>query len=99
MKYTVYKKVEMDENGTKEPVNYVGVHPFRWHDHPEHPDFGFTEIELDLPDDEEISKWANSEEKIENYMPETLKLHIRKKIECRIEGVNWLRDKIKNQLK
>jgi len=42
--------------------------------------------------DEDIEKWANSKEKIIDEMPETLKLHITKKIECRIEGAKAFRD-------
>ena len=42
--------------------------------------------------DEYIEKWANSIEKIEEYMPFTLQTHIRKKIECRIEGAKAHRD-------
>ncbi len=43
---------------------------------------------------EDIEKWANSIEKIEDEMPGTLKLHIQKKIECRIEGAKAMRDGI-----
>lgn len=35
-----YRAVEI---GSPEPVNYVGVHPLIWHDHPEQPEMGFTE--------------------------------------------------------
>ena len=42
--------------------------------------------------DEDIEKWANSKEKIIDEMPETLKLHITKKIECRIDGAKAFRD-------
>jgi len=42
--------------------------------------------------DEDIEMWANSKEKIIDEMPETLKLHITKKIECRIEGAKAFRD-------
>ena len=49
--------------------------------------------------DEEIMKWANGEESIEDYMPRTLKLHIEKKIECRIEGAKWYREQLKNMEK
>lgn len=42
--------------------------------------------------DDQIELWAMSKEQILNEMPETLKLHIRKKIECRIEGAKWARD-------
>jgi hypothetical protein len=38
------------------------------------------------PSEKDIERWANSKESIIEAMPETLKLHIRKKIECRIEG-------------
>lgn len=27
-----------------EPVQYVGVHPLAWHDHPEQPQMGFTPV-------------------------------------------------------
>ena len=42
--------------------------------------------------DEDIEMWANSKEKIIEEMPETLKLHITKKIECRIDGAKAFRD-------
>jgi hypothetical protein len=48
-------------------------------------------LPVTLPSDDEINDWASSEE-ILNNMPETLKLHIKKKIECRIEGAKWARD-------
>jgi len=44
------------------------------------------------PTDEQIEKWANSFEHIEDEMPGTLKLHIQKKIECRIKGAKAMRD-------
>jgi len=44
--------------------------------------------------DEDIEKWANSKESIQDFMPETLKLHIQKKIECRIEGAKAHRDNL-----
>ena len=98
MKYTFYKKVKMDENGIKEPVNYVGVHPFAWYNHPEQPDFGFTEIELDLPDDIE------TEEKLKDYLYN--ESHMRpfsqewfNQLNWVLKGAKWLRDKIKDQLK
>ncbi len=57
----------------------------------------FQPKEIVLPSDKEIVKWANSLEKIEDAMPGTLKLHIQKKIECRIEGAKWLRNLIEKQ--
>ena len=42
--------------------------------------------------DADIEMWANSKEKIIEEMPETLKLHITKKIECRIDGAKAFRD-------
>lgn len=50
-------------------------------------------LPLDLPSDEEIDEFGNKE-RIEDFMPETLKLHIKKKNECRIEGARWAIDKI-----
>ena len=35
-----YKRVSIDSD---EPVNFVGVHPLIWHDHPEQPEAGFIE--------------------------------------------------------
>ena len=40
---TFYRGIVIDEKGSKEPVNYVGVHPLIWNDHPEKPDMGFSE--------------------------------------------------------
>ena len=45
-------------------------------------------LSIDVPSDKELNAWSNNE-KILDYMPETLKLHIKKKIECRIEGAKW----------
>jgi hypothetical protein len=36
-----YRAVDLETN---EPVNYVGVHPLVWHDHPNQPDLGFVEM-------------------------------------------------------
>lgn len=41
-----YKRVNIiDGKGSNEPVNFVGVHPLIWHDHPEHPEVGFVECD------------------------------------------------------
>jgi hypothetical protein len=45
-------------------------------------------LQIEVPSEEEISDFGN-EEQIRDYMPETLKLHIKKKNECRIEGAKW----------
>jgi len=57
-------------------------------------DFANAILKITSPDitDEDIVKWANSKEEIIDVMPETLKLHITKKIECRIEGAKAFRD-------
>ena len=44
-----YKAVGFDAEGTKQSVNYVGVHPLVWHDHPKQPELGFTEVDIDIP--------------------------------------------------
>ena len=44
--------------------------------------------------DEEIETWAKSLESNESDLPETLKIHIQKKIKCRIEGAKWMRNKL-----
>ena len=44
----LYKAVDLK---TGEPVQYVGVHPLKWHDHPEQPDMGFVEYESPTPDE------------------------------------------------
>ena len=41
-----YKGIAITEKGSKEPVNYVGVHPFAWTEHPDIPEMGFTEVEV-----------------------------------------------------
>jgi hypothetical protein len=49
-------------------------------------------VSISLPNNEQIEQWGNSKEKVEDFMPTTLKTHITKKIECRIEGAKWMRD-------
>lgn len=56
-----YKGVNIESH---EPVNYVGVHPLIWHDHPDQPDLGFSEMELkeildSLTDDERNDLFSN----------------------------------------
>ena len=52
----------------------------------------YHEAKLKEVTDADIKAWANSKEKIIDEMPETLKLHITKKIECRIDGAKAMRD-------
>ena len=57
----LYKAVDLK---TGEPVQYVGVHPLKWHDHPEQPDMGFVEYESTIPsvsekEKEELKKKLN----------------------------------------
>lgn len=55
-----YKAVRLDiKAGEKtEPVNYVGVHPLVWHDHPDQPEMGFMEIDCPHPFERVISAGA-----------------------------------------
>ncbi len=42
-----YRVVEIGEDGrTTEPVAYVGVHPIRWHKHPDEPQVGFEPTDI-----------------------------------------------------
>ena len=52
----------------------------------------YHEAKMKEVTDADIEAWANSKEKIIDEMPETLKLHITKKIECRIKGAKAFRD-------
>lgn len=52
----------------------------------------YHEAKMKEVTDADIEAWANSKEKIIDEMPETLKLHITKKIECRIDGAKAFRD-------
>jgi len=52
----------------------------------------YHEAKMKEVTDKDIEVWANSKEKIIEEMPETLKLHITKKIECRIKGAKAMRD-------
>lgn len=43
----IYKGIEITiEGNSTEPVNYVGVHPLVWNDHPQLPEMGFVETEV-----------------------------------------------------
>lgn len=39
-----FKGVPITEDGTDEPVQYVGVHPVRWHRRPAQPQMGFKPV-------------------------------------------------------
>lgn len=39
-----FKGVLITEDGTDEPVQYVGVHPVSWHKHLDQPQMGFAPI-------------------------------------------------------
>lgn len=41
---TLFKAVEMP---SVVPVNYVGVHPVRWHEHPDQPTAGFAPVDVE----------------------------------------------------
>lgn len=42
----LYKRVDIGES-----YNFVGVHPIRWHEHPDQPSAAFVEVEFDeLPE-------------------------------------------------
>jgi hypothetical protein len=65
MEGAYYKAIALDDKGTKEPVNYVGVHPLVWRDHPDRPEMGFAEIYdvkeiIDSLTDEERYELINS---------------------------------------
>jgi hypothetical protein len=71
-----YRAVEI---GSPEPVNYVGVHPLLWHDHPEQPDLAFTEEEVYPKEivevlwrfaEEYFSDIENVQEEFENWKTE-----------------------------
>jgi hypothetical protein len=85
-----YKGVALDDKGTREPVNYVGVHPLVWHDHPEQPEMGFSEIDDIPPSKEDLSVFANM-----------IKLAI---MDGQYKGVSWsvddvIKDFLKSRLK
>lgn len=40
-----YKRVDIKSDNS--PVNFVGVHPITWHEHPNQPDAGFVEVDVD----------------------------------------------------
>lgn len=40
-----FRAVPITEEGTDEPVQYVGIHPIAWNRHPEHPTAGFIPVE------------------------------------------------------
>lgn len=43
----LYRGVSFEEMLTGTPVQFVGVHPCLWHEHPEQPTMGFVEHEPD----------------------------------------------------
>ena len=50
----LFQLVSNEEMEAGEPVNYVGVHPLRWHEHPEQPDAGFRPFEGVPPLSEDV---------------------------------------------
>ncbi len=43
----LYQAVSVEEMQAGTPVQFVGVHPLLWHDHPEQPTMGFVEYDAD----------------------------------------------------
>jgi len=70
MKNQYYRAVSFNNKGTTEAVNYVGVHPLVWHDHPEQPDMGFVEADDEI--DALFAEIASLKEQLQNnYLNDT----------------------------
>lgn len=97
MKGQLYKAVEIKNGNSDEPVNYVGVHPLIWNDHPVLPEMGFVEVQL--PTEKEIKIEANTQYLLWEDADTDFKIkHNENVIKARhywIAGVNWLINKLK----
>lgn len=57
MKDQLYKAVEINDEGSTEPVNYVGVYTLNWQKEWGKPEIGFTKYENEITD-ADIEVWT-----------------------------------------